>query len=288
MAHGNVLRAGLGFKPSLLMSAAAILLRLTRVLVRASGRRLPVSFRHGFANLYRPGTHSASVLVALGVGVMFTLTTYLVQQTVLRGVKSEAPGRSGNVFLLDISPSQRDAVAQFFAGQRDIEEQPQLMGYFVARMLQKNGVATPDLPLSKQRRDQLQTSRISVTDSLPRNFEIVSAIFGASTIRLRKWLFLKMRVIDLGSLLAIVCNFVAAGRLLETKVMAVFRPTMRGSFRFDLLYPREAMKGIPAIYFGSAQVKPSHIPALEQALFEKFPTLTVVNLADVYSAFSKP
>ena len=63
--------------------------------------------------------------------------------------------------------------------------------------------------------------------------------------------------------------------------MAVFRPTMRGSFRFDLLYPREAMKGIPAIYFGSAQVKPSHIPALEQALFEKFPTLTVVNLADV-------
>ncbi len=63
--------------------------------------------------------------------------------------------------------------------------------------------------------------------------------------------------------------------------MAVFRPTMRRSFRFDLFYPREAMKGIPAIYFGSAQVKPSHIPALEQALFEKFATLTVVNLADV-------
>ena len=198
---------GLALSLAVLMSAAAILLRLTRVLVRASGRRLPVSFRHGFANLYRPGTHSASVLVALGVGVMFTLTTYLVQQTVLRGVKSEAPGRSGNVFLLDISPSQRDAVAQFFAGQPDIEEQPQLMGYFVARMLQKNGVATRICRF----RSSVAISCKPAGSQLPTHYRGISklspAIFGASTIRLRKWLFLKMRVIDLGSLLAIACNF---------------------------------------------------------------------------------
>ncbi len=111
------------------------------------------------------------------------------------------------MFLLDISPSQRDAVAQFFAGQPDIEEQPQLMGYFVARMLQKNGVATPDLPLSKQRRDQLQTSpdlgyrliteefRNCLRPSLERQRSIPQVAV------------LKMRVIDLGSLSAIVCNF---------------------------------------------------------------------------------
>ena len=67
--------------------------------------RLPPPFRHGFANLYRPGNQARSVLVALGIGVMFTLTTYLLQRTVLREVTSEGPGKSGNVFLLDVRNS---------------------------------------------------------------------------------------------------------------------------------------------------------------------------------------
>ncbi len=49
---------GLALSLAVLMSAAAILLRLTRVLVGAFGRRLPVSFRHGFA-----GTFTGRVLI---------------------------------------------------------------------------------------------------------------------------------------------------------------------------------------------------------------------------------
>jgi len=48
-----------------------------------------------------------------------------------------------------------------------------------------------------------------------------------------------------------------------------------------VLFPESALAGMPAIYFGSAQVQPDEIPDLELALFEKFPTLTVMNLADI-------
>ena len=45
---------------------------MLRGLKIASRRQLPTSIRHGIANLYRPGNHAQTVLVALGIGVMFT------------------------------------------------------------------------------------------------------------------------------------------------------------------------------------------------------------------------
>jgi len=273
--------AGVALSLGVLMLTAAVLLRLMRRIVRASGRRLPSNFRHGFANLYRPGTHSASVLVALGVGVMFTLTTYLIQQTVLRDVNSEAPGRGGNVFLVDISPSQRDAVTNFVGTQAGVQSPPELIGYFVARMVRKNGIPTAMLPLEKHRRDQLQTSRISAVTALPKNFALTAGRLWAAEDSQPQIAISEEQSHRFGVAMGDRLQFQAAGRTIETPVVAIFRPTARGSFRFDLLYPRAAMNGIPAIYYGAVQVKPSQIPALEQGLFEHFPTLTVINLADI-------
>jgi putative ABC transport system permease protein len=76
-------------------------------------------------------------------------------------------------------------------------------------------------------------------------------------------------------------QFQAAGKLIFAPVVAIYHPNKRAAFRFDLLYPRGAMGDIPAIYFGSVQVKPTQIPQLEAELFDKFPTVTVMNLADI-------
>jgi putative ABC transport system permease protein len=273
--------AGVAVSLTVLMLAAALLLRLMRGVVRSSGRRLPSNFRHGFANLYRPGTHSASVLVALGVGVMFTLTTYLIQQIVLRDVNTEAPGRGGNVFLVDISPPQREAVTKFISTQPGVQSPPELIGYFVARMVRKNGVASSMLPLDRRRRDQLQTSRISVLAALPKNFELTAGHLWAPNDPQPRIAISEEQSHRFGVGMGDRLQFQAAGRSFEAPVVATFRPTARGSFRFDLLYPPAAMNGIPAIYYGAVQMKPAQIPAFEQALFERFPTLTVINLADI-------
>ena len=82
MKMGFYFIAGLSASILLLGLVAALLLALMRWLVRVRSRSMPSWLRHGFANLYRPGNQAKSVLVALGVGVMFTLTTYLIQRTV--------------------------------------------------------------------------------------------------------------------------------------------------------------------------------------------------------------
>ena len=70
------------------------------VLRRAKG--LPAAVRHGIANLYRPGSQAQAAVVALGVGVMFTLTVFLVQDALVRQIRGSAPPGMPNVFLLDI------------------------------------------------------------------------------------------------------------------------------------------------------------------------------------------
>lgn len=272
---------GLAASLALLTLTAALLLRMMRWLVQRSGRKLPASFRHGFANLYRPGTHAASVLVALGVGVMFTLSTYLIENTVIRDVTREGPGRSGNVFLLDVRPGQRTKVLQFVDAQPGVQGRVNLVGYFVARVLSRNGIATQNLSLSQRRKDRLQTTRISIASTLPENFQLTSGAFwkpdatepqlAVSEDESREYEIHQGDRIQLQ----------AAGRLITAPVVAIFSVEKRAAIRFDVLFPEKALAETPAIYFGSARVQPDKIPDLELALFETFPTLTVMNLADI-------
>src|SRR6202008_1304442 len=87
---------------ALLTFAGWLALRGFRALLRRVGSRLPGAVRHGIANLYRPGNQAQAAVVALGVGVMFTLTVFLVQNALVDQIRGSAPPGMPNVFLLDI------------------------------------------------------------------------------------------------------------------------------------------------------------------------------------------
>ena len=82
------------------MGASARSLRwLSRHLPRRAG---PV-VRQGIANLYRPGNHAGAAVMALGVGVMFTVTVWIVQRGLLQDIVRTAPPGMPNVYLLDVT-----------------------------------------------------------------------------------------------------------------------------------------------------------------------------------------
>lgn len=271
--------AGLVGSILLLSTVAAILLTAIRWSVRIWGRRLPVAFRHGFANIYRPGNQARSVLVALGIGVMFTLSTYLLQRTVLREVTSEGPGREGNLFLLDIRDSSE--VTRLIESQPGVSGKVQLVGYIVSRLLEKNGVATAHLPLSNVRKDQLQTVRITTAESLPNGLDVQQGHWWNPDAVQPQLAVSEQAARDFHLRLGDRVRFQVAGRILDAPLVAVFRREERAPVRYDLVFPRFALKGLPVVYYGAAHVDASKIPQVEEALFERFPTVTVMNLADV-------
>jgi putative ABC transport system permease protein len=72
------------------------------------------------------------------------------------------------------------------------------------------------------------------------------------------------------------------GTVRALKVAAVYRPDgqhLGGQVSFVL--PSGQLKGEPATWYGGAHIDPKQVAAMERALFATFPTVTVINLADV-------
>ncbi len=271
--------AGLAASIGLLLATASALLAVLKRAVRSFGSRLPPQIRHGAANLYRPGSQARSVLVALGVGVMFTLATYLLQNTVLRQVRGEGPKREGNLFLLDVRDTQ--GVSKLIEGQPGVTGKVQLVGYIVSRMLSKNGVPTGDLPLTQQRKDRSQVIRINTAEAAPEGLEIRQGRWWDAASATPQLAVSEQAAHEYGLALGDRLAFQVAGRTMTAPLVAVFRRSQRSAVRYDLVFPRLALQGLPVVYYGAAHVEPKHIPGIERKLFERFPAVTVMNLADI-------
>jgi putative ABC transport system permease protein len=263
----------------ILTGVAALLLAGLRRVVRLWSARLPQSFRHGFANLYRPGNQARSVLVALGVGVMFTLSTYLLQRTVLREVQSEGPGREGNLFLLDVRKSAE--VSQLIESQPGVTSKVELVGYIVAKMLTRNGISADGWKLPKERRNQLGAVRITTADGLPDSLQIAGGRWWPASSQEPSLAISDEAKRNFRLELGDKVGFQIAGHTVNAPVVAVFHREARAPVRYDLVFPRRALAGYPVVFYGAVHVDPDKIPALEEVLFERFPTVTVMNLADV-------
>ena len=68
------------------------------------------TLRQGIANLYRPGNQAQAVLVSLGIGVMFTLTVFLIQRGLLDQLMASSPPNMPNVFLLNITAREKAGI----------------------------------------------------------------------------------------------------------------------------------------------------------------------------------
>jgi putative ABC transport system permease protein len=219
------------------------------------------------------------VLVALGIGVMFTLTTYLLQSTVLREVRNEGPGRQGNLFLLDVRDTS--GISRLLAQQTGIQGKLQLVGYIVARMLSKNGTAADRLNLPKERRENLQAIRITTAKALPEGLSLQQGHWWLPESAEPQLAVSEGVQRDFKLKLGDRLQFQIAGRTVTAPLVAVFRRESRAPVRYDLVFPQDALPGLPVVYYGAVHVDPAKIPDVEIAIFENFPTVTVMNLADV-------
>jgi putative ABC transport system permease protein len=285
------LRIGAYFAGGLLVSLlvvagfAWILLRGLRSLLRGPGRVLPAVLRQGAANLYRPGNHAQTVLVTLGTGVMFTLTVYLVQHAMIAEMMQSSPPGMANVFLLDIPGAQRQAITDLLKRQKGLESPAEIVASVAVRLVSVNGVPVEKLGLQEWGRRFLRTRSVTSVVSRPRDVEILSGTFwdeathpisepqvcaseeAARILRLKTGMHLE---------------WTAWGRTLGTRLACIERTdSVRMAARFEFLFSQGSLDGFPAIYYGSIRVKPSAVAAVQRAVYEKMPTITVINMADV-------
>jgi putative ABC transport system permease protein len=115
--------------------------------VVATIRRLPrarnATLRLALANIVRPGAPTASIVVALGVGLTVLVTTALVQGNIAEQVGSRIPGVAPSFFFVDIQSHQVgsfDTAVRNTTGFVEMERVPNLR----ARLIRVNEIPLED------------------------------------------------------------------------------------------------------------------------------------------------
>jgi putative ABC transport system permease protein len=272
-----------GIVASLLALAAVawtLLWSLKAFLRGPASARLPANFRHGVANLYRPGNQAQTVLVALGLGVMFSLTIYLVQHSMLIDLARSAPPGMSNVFLIGITQAQRDPVLTMLRAQPGVEGAPEIAPNVSVKLMSVNGAPVGELGLHGWGRRFLQTRSASWSATKPDHTDILQGAWWSgqqSQVSVAEEAA-KILKVQPGSRL----QFSAFGRSIDAQVACIHRTeAIRVGAANEFIFDPATLAGLPAIFYGGVRVKPAAVPALQRVAYEKFPTVSVINAADV-------
>ena len=278
---GGFFIGGIAVSLLVLGGAARLLLMGLRWLVRRAPVPWPVEWRQGMANLYRPGAHAASVLVALGIGVMFTLTVYLLQKSLLAEVSAAAPPGAPNVVLINITSAERDGLRQIldsFQGAKN----PKIQGLAAIRMDTIDGKPVKDRKLEGFGRRFEMTRQLTAEERKPDDLiEREGKWWNAGDARPQVAVAEEMAK-SLGLKPGTKLGWVAIGRNFETPVAAVFRmQSVRTGPQFETFFNQAAVEGLPMQYIGTARVPAKRVGQLQKQVYDKYPTVTAISTADI-------
>ncbi len=267
---------------ALLAAVAWLLLHGLKRAERRLAPLLPSTVRHGVANLYRPGNQVRTAVMALGVGVMFTLAVWLIQDALVRQIHGSAPPGTANVFLLDIPRDQRQAVSDLVAAQPGVAAPPEIASSVAARIVAIDGVPIEKRPLRDFNRRFLRTRSVTEVAQKPPDTDVIEGAWWTSVPASPQVCASEetARILHLhpGSLV----DWDIWRQPVRTTVACVDRTeSLRMTARFEFLFSPGPLTTMPAVLYGSARVRPADVTALQRVMFRRFPTVTVVNVADV-------
>ena len=264
-----------------ILGVSALTLRVLRAFLSRTRMHLQSAVRHGLANLYRPGNQTAAVLAALGVGVMLILTVFLMQHGVIGEMKLTAGPNLPNIFLVDISSKELDGVKHLLAQQPsvwgDVETLPSVAG----RIISVDGTAAEGLKLKNYPKRLLQTVSLTWSNALPEGSTMVQGTWwdkdDGQSLVVTEHIAQRLQL-HLGSRIVFASN----GRTMQTNVVAIIRHNGQHVYsRSEFILTPRALAGLPVVWYGAAHVDPRQVGAVQRALFNAYPTVTVINIADV-------
>ena len=282
---GVIFIAGLVVSLLVLSGVSWALLKVLRWFLKTTTLKLPSAVRHGIANLYRPGNQAQSILVALGIGVTFSVTVFLVQKTLVTQLVNSAPPGMPNVFLIDITPKLKDGVVDLVAKQAGVSGKMEVTPAVAALLTNVNGVPLAQLDIKTMGgRRFFFTRNVTWAQSRPEGFEVYQGEWWKAGETAPEMAVTEDAAKILGIRVGMTMNFMAMGHPIEAKVVALYRTEgFRMGAMSEFLFTPKTLEGLPSIYYGGVRVEPNKVALLQKAAYEKYPTVSVINVADALS-----
>jgi putative ABC transport system permease protein len=209
--------------------------------------------------LWRPSGSSAGVLLVLTLGTTVLLTTAFLGQSLLHQMSINEVYGSENLYLMNVPRDDSSAVVQFLA--RELGRAARLQPYAAFRLIKVNGHPVAGLDAARHRQSWFASS----LEGMPPGTAALNP--GAAAL-------LNARIGDTVELLA-------QG---QTKRLRIFRITPLppvGVLHPDLMLSEDSFQDLRVAEGGAFFFDPARMAALEQRLQQRFPTIAMMNMADV-------
>ena len=261
------------------VGALALFWGIAWLAVRLAGRLrggAGFGWRQGLATLARHGAANTLKVVALGIGLMALLLLGVTRLELVEAWQKSVPADAPNRFVINIQPDQRQAVADWLAGQGIAAE---LAPMVRARLLSVNDrpISAADFPDDDRAQRLIEREfNLSWRVDLPTGNELVSG----------RWFSGKAGEASVEAGLAKTLG-IALGDRLVFSVAGVEKPVAVTSLRkldwdsmrvnFFVLTPPGVLEDAPASYITSFHLSAAQRPAAAR-LVEEFPNLTVIDI----------
>lgn len=263
-----------------LLLACAGLLAALRKLLSKTRLRLPSVLRHGLANLYRPGNPSAALLAAVGLGVMQIMSVFLVQQAVVRELHLSSAPNLPNVFLVDITSSEIDGVRRLLKSQPSVTADPEVLPVVSSRIIAIDGVPATKATLKNFPKRMLQSISLTSFTSAPAGTTIVDGKWWPQQEDQPVVAIAKRQAERLGVHVGSKVTFAAQDAQFVATVVALTKADGQHTYsRAEFILPPAILKDLPVVWYGGVHAVPSRVGELQRALYQTYPTVTVINVA---------
>src|SRR5437667_2227986 len=267
-------------------SLGGILLHGIRRLSQFQIIRRSAVLRHGIANLYRPGAHATAILASLSIGVMVTLSIYFLQNSLLEEVRLTAPPDTPNLFLINITDRERDGITRLLENDPAVIEHQALSPSVAAQLSTIDGKPLEQLPLEEGARRFLNTQFILTwaRDMPPATDILEGSWWPAQPAEPTESLVSvqEFAAQALGLKVGSILEWTAIGGNIRARVANIRRTNaLRAGANNQFILSPGALDSFLLVYYGSIRVKPENAAAIQTRVFQQFPTVTVINAADI-------
>ncbi len=277
---GKVFSLGLIAVLAVLLAASAMVLSGLKLFLAKTRLHLPSTVRHGLANLYRPGNPSAALLAALGMGVMQIMTVYLVQQAVVSELHMSSAPTLPNVFLIDITNDEVAGIRTLLKGQRSVTGSPELLPVVSSRIIDINGQPANQARLKNFPKRMLQSISLTWSSAPPPGTAVVEGRWWGANEKGAVVAIDERPAGRLGLKVGSSVTFAAQDAKIVATVVALTKADGQHAYsRAEFILPQQVLSGLPVVWYGGLHVDPAKVGEVQRALYNAFPTVTVINVA---------
>jgi putative ABC transport system permease protein len=282
---GLLLSAGFVAVAFILQLAGAILVRAVQPLRYARSFAL----RQAVLHVARPGNQTRVILLAVGLGCFFILGVRTLQANLLRDFAVQVGDDAPDMFMIDIQPDQRDAVARLVDEQNGAEAPPHLIPVLRARVTGVRGREV-NLDTFEQVRGRGSLSReytITYRPNLEPNEEVMAGQWwpptdAANGAEVSIEESLRQRFdIQIGDQM----TFDVLGRIVQARVTSVrqvnWRDYRSGGFMF--VFRPGTFDNAPHTYIATVKAprEASARARMQGTLVQRYPNVSVIDLREV-------